>query len=60
MMELAPQNQPEQFTVVTPVAPIAVARHGSRAKCLQRLLRLGLNVPTAEAVVLAIRLGVHL
>ncbi len=49
-MELAPQNQPEQFTVVTPVAPIAVARHGSRAKCLQRLLRLGLNVPTTLAL----------
>ena len=33
------------ITLVTPTAPIAVATHGGRAKCLQRLVRLDLPVP---------------
>ncbi|WP_082176127.1 putative PEP-binding protein [Pseudaestuariivita atlantica] len=37
-------QQPD-ITLVTPTAPIAVATHGGRAKCLQRLVRLDLPVP---------------
>ncbi len=38
------------FTEITPTADIAVHRHGNRAKCLQRLLRLGLPVPQTVAL----------
>jgi len=38
------------FTEITPVADIAAARHGERAKCLQRLIRLDLPVPRAVAL----------
>ncbi len=37
--------QAPDITLVTPTAPIAVASHGGRAKCLQRLVRLDLPVP---------------
>lgn len=33
------------ITLITPSAPMAVATHGGRAKCLQRLVRLDLPVP---------------
>ncbi|SMX43289.1 Pyruvate, phosphate dikinase [Actibacterium lipolyticum] len=38
------------FTVITPTADIAVARHGGRAKCLQRLVRLEMPVPETVAL----------
>ncbi|MEM1341920.1 MAG: PEP-utilizing enzyme, partial [Pseudomonadota bacterium] len=38
------------ITAVTPHAPIAVASHGGRAKCLQRLVRLDLPVPRTVAL----------
>jgi len=39
-----------EFTEITPSAPIAVATHGGRAKCLQRLIRLGMPVPKTVAL----------
>ncbi len=42
-------DRPE-FTLVTPVANIAVGSHGGRAKCLQRLVRLELPVPLTLAL----------
>ncbi|MGB3317199.1 MAG: putative PEP-binding protein [Albidovulum sp.] len=39
-----------QFTEVTPSAAIDPARHGWRAKCLQRLIRLDLPVPKTVAL----------
>lgn len=38
------------FSLITPTASIAVDTHGGRAKCLQRLLRLGLPVPDTVAL----------
>lgn len=38
------------ITLVTPEAPITVQSHGGRAKCLQRLVRLDLPVPTTVAL----------
>jgi len=38
------------FTLITPSADIATARHGGRAKCLQRLLRLDMPVPATAAL----------
>ncbi|WP_374213227.1 pyruvate, phosphate dikinase [Psychromarinibacter sediminicola] len=38
------------FVHITSSAPIAVETHGGRAKCLQRLIRLGLPVPTTVAL----------
>ncbi|MBT8408986.1 MAG: pyruvate, phosphate dikinase [Alphaproteobacteria bacterium] len=38
------------FTEITPTAPIAADLHGGRAKCLQRLIRLGLPVPRTVAL----------
>ncbi len=38
------------WTEVHDAAPVAAARHGWRAKCLQRLTRLGLPVPTCVAL----------
>ena len=38
------------FTLVTPTAEIKVGLHGWRAKCLQRLIRLDLPVPTTVAL----------
>ena len=39
-----------RFTEVTPTADIRQATHGNRAKCLQRLIRLGLPVPQTVAI----------
>ena len=38
------------FTEVTPTAELRTATHGNRAKCLQRLMRLGLPVPRTVAL----------
>ena len=38
------------FTPVTPTADIRVERHGNRAKCLQRLIRMDLPVPQTVAI----------
>ena len=38
------------FTEITPTAAMSTARHGGRAKCLQRLVRLGLPVPKTVAL----------
>lgn len=46
----ASQNIGEGIALVTPSAPIATATHGGRAKCLQRLVRLELPVPTTVAI----------
>ncbi len=43
------QNDPH-ITLITPTAPMAPATHGGRAKCLQRLVRLDLPVPTTVAL----------
>lgn len=44
------QNKGESIALVTPSADIATATHGGRAKCLQRLVRLDLPVPTTVAI----------
>ncbi|MDG1738798.1 MAG: pyruvate, phosphate dikinase [Paracoccaceae bacterium] len=46
----ASQNRGESIALVTPSANIATATHGGRAKCLQRLVRLDLPVPTTVAL----------
>ncbi|WP_227284652.1 MULTISPECIES: putative PEP-binding protein [Paracoccaceae] len=38
------------FTEITPTADVLATRHGSRAKCLQRLVRLDLPVPLSVAL----------
>ena len=38
------------FTEITPTADIAAVRHGRRAKCIQRLVRMGLPVPPTVAI----------
>lgn len=38
------------FTEITRTATISVGQHGGRAKCLQRLVRLGMPVPTTVAL----------
>ncbi|SDZ10610.1 pyruvate phosphate dikinase [Jannaschia faecimaris] len=38
------------FTPITPTADISAERHGSRAKCLQRLVRMDLSVPQTVAI----------
>ena len=43
------QNDPH-ITLITPDAPMSAATHGGRAKCLQRLVRLELPVPTTVAL----------
>ena len=43
------QNNPD-ITLVTQTAPIATATHGGRAKCLQRLTRMEMPVPTTVAL----------
>jgi len=40
----------KDFTLVTPEARITIAGHGGRAKCLQRLIRLGAPVPRTVAL----------
>ncbi len=45
------RNDPSHgFTLITPTAPIATDRHGGRAKCLQRLIRLDMPVPPTAAL----------
>ena len=46
----AMQNLDQGIALVTPDALIATATHGGRAKCLQRLVRLDLPVPTTVAL----------
>ena len=48
MDDAAPQRT--EATLVTAMAPISAERHGGRAKCLQRLIRLDLPVPTTVAL----------
>ncbi|MGR3541445.1 MAG: pyruvate, phosphate dikinase, partial [Hasllibacter sp.] len=48
MQHDTPDHEP--FAPVTQTAAISAARHGGRAKCLQRLVRLGLPVPTTVAL----------
>ena len=38
------------LTLITPTAPMSPAVHGGRAKCLQRLVRLEMPVPTTMAL----------
>jgi pyruvate,orthophosphate dikinase len=38
------------FVEITAPAPVSVEQHGGRAKCLQRLMRLGLPVPQTVAL----------
>ncbi|KMW56762.1 Pyruvate,phosphate dikinase [Candidatus Rhodobacter oscarellae] len=38
------------YALITPTASITAATHGGRAKCLQRLIRLGLPVPTTVSL----------
>lgn len=40
----------KEFTTLTPTARLSVAQHGARAKCLQRLIRMGLPVPHTVAL----------
>ncbi|PRY91292.1 pyruvate,orthophosphate dikinase [Donghicola tyrosinivorans] len=44
------QNSENHITLITPTAPMAVATHGGRAKCLQRLVRMELPVPLTVAL----------
>jgi pyruvate,orthophosphate dikinase len=48
----AVQKHPDfaEFVELTPGAPVSSARHGWRAKCLQRLIRLELPVPRTVAL----------
>ncbi|WP_332872523.1 putative PEP-binding protein [Pontibaca salina] len=43
------QNNPD-ITLITAGAPITASKHGGRAKCLQRLVRLDLPVPRTVAL----------
>ncbi|EIE52047.1 pyruvate phosphate dikinase [Salipiger aestuarii] len=47
---LRQEEQDPNVTLVTATAPISVPTHGGRAKCLQRLVRLGLPVPRTVAL----------
>ncbi|WP_019954023.1 putative PEP-binding protein [Yoonia vestfoldensis] len=40
----------DRVTLITPTAPVSVAAHGDRAKCLQRLIRLDMPVPVTVAL----------
>ena len=44
------QNMGESIALVSPNAEISASTHGGRAKCLQRLVRLDLPVPTTVAL----------
>ncbi len=39
-----------EFAEITPTAPILTAAHGWRAKCLQRMIRIGMPVPKSVAL----------
>ncbi|MTH76487.1 putative PEP-binding protein [Paracoccus aestuariivivens] len=43
-------TDPDAIVEITPSAGVQVARHGWRAKCLQRLVRMELPVPTSFAI----------
>ncbi len=45
MQKISGLSEITGFAEITPTAPIAAARHGGRAKCLQRLIRLDMPVP---------------
>ncbi|MGR3757685.1 MAG: putative PEP-binding protein [Tranquillimonas sp.] len=47
-----------EFVRITPTAPVSTAAHGGRAKCLQRLIRLGLPVPDTVALSFAAVRGI--
>lgn len=47
-----------EFVLITPDADVSVDTHGGRAKCMQRLIRLGLPVPTTVALSFAAVRGV--
>ncbi|WP_090199243.1 putative PEP-binding protein [Yoonia tamlensis] len=40
----------QPLTLITPTAPMSAGVHGGRAKCLQRLIRLEMPVPTTVAL----------
>ncbi len=44
------QNNFQDVTLITPTAPMSAEVYGGRAKCLQRLVRLGMPVPTTLAL----------
>ncbi len=44
------QNPYQPITLITPTAQMAADVHGGRAKCLQRLIRLDMPVPTTVAL----------
>ena len=48
--EIGNMLESPDFTEVTTTADIRKQRHGNRAKCLQRLVRLGLPVPQTVAL----------
>lgn len=43
-------TEPDAILEITPSSGVQTARHGWRAKCLQRLVRMGLPVPTSFAI----------
>ena len=43
-------NDPDEITLITQTARLADETHGFRAKCLQRLIRIGMPVPTTVAL----------
>ena len=44
------QNNSSYITLITPDAPMSPDTHGGRAKCLQRLVRMDMPVPTTVAL----------
>ena len=44
------QNNGSYITLITPDAPMSPDTHGGRAKCLQRLVRMDMPVPTTVAL----------
>ncbi|MCE8006810.1 MAG: pyruvate, phosphate dikinase [Aestuariivita sp.] len=50
MQKAAPLQTHPHTTLITADAPVATFTHGGRAKCLQRLVRLDLPVPTTVAL----------
>lgn len=50
MQKMSDLSEITGFTEITPTASIAPERHGGRAKCLQRLIRLEMPVPTTVAL----------
>ncbi|MWD28743.1 pyruvate, phosphate dikinase [Aquicoccus sp. SCR17] len=48
--DAAPQHAQPDPLLITATAPVSVPRHGGRAKCLQRLIRMDLPVPRTVAL----------